>query len=162
MERHLKSFLAPFLLLSIFPLMHLAIPNIACAGNLEPIQPPTQGTMRTLDEVYNSVTNSKTIVSANVYYGQSSTQTAMVVPANKIFVLTDFIGIFYAAGWYYDVSEQIGTAPAQLKVRFYQSASVNSTHLRSGIPFSPGSAVIISNIGATNSVTISGYLVDAQ
>jgi hypothetical protein len=168
MNRQKKLLATPLLFLALLVTGHLVMPGANFAGNLDPSQPPTAGTMHTLDEIYNAVTsnaatNHVKYVSAYVS-GNGSIMSLMVVPADKTFIMTDCVGNVGANAEIH-LQEKIGTT-TQTKISFGSMATggigILDYHLRSGIPFAPGSEVLVSNLGNTARFFISGYLIDPQ
>ena len=79
-------------------------------------------------------------------------QTLYTVPPNKTFILTD---IFSSLHDTLDIFEN-----AVLKTRVQFTPENLSLHLRSGIPFSSSSSVVIDNNTTNRGVTITGYLLE--
>lgn len=168
MSGQFRQYAAVFMLTGLLFIVQLALPGVNQAGNLDPSQPPTAGTMHTLDEIYtavtaNSATSTVKYVSAYVS-GTGAVMSLMVVPANKTFIMTDCIGNVGANAEIH-LQEKIGTI-TQTKISFGSMATggigILDYHLRSGLPFAPGSEILVSNLGSTARFFISGYLIDPQ
>jgi hypothetical protein len=167
MNRQRKLLATPLLFLALLVTGHLVIPCVNYAGNLDPSLPPTAGTMHTLDEIYNAVsgnTSANTVkyVSAFVI-GNGTTMSMMVVPVNKTFIMTDCVGNAQNADIF--LQEKIGQTTTN-KINFVSMPSPNNIlldyHLRSGVPFAPGSEILVAQLGNTARFFISGYLIDPQ
>src|ERR1039457_872511 len=98
MKRHLNQHTAVFVILALLVIMHLGLPDVNHAGNLNPSLPPTTGTMHTLDDIYSTVsanaatTSAKFVSGYAVSDGSTGTWTLLTVPTDKTFIMTDCIG----------------------------------------------------------------------
>ena len=156
----MRNLVRRFLVLSGLFGMFIFTPGIIVAGNLDPSNPPGP-TMHTLDEIYAKLNSGAEIVSAYLYCSAGPGPfNIMTVPNNKIFILTDCFGW---SGGGFVIEERLGGSPEH-KVCFYSpggTTPIINYHLMSGIPFAPNSEIWV-GMGSTDSITISGYLIDAN
>ena len=125
---------------------------------------PPDACQKSLESVYDN-RNQQVIVTGTQFLGMSSVEpcTVMIVPPDKKFVLTDIIATPVS-------SDNFGILILENKmprsiISFSSKQHVQDRlHLKSGIPFAPGSSVALQRKRTEGGgcVTFSGYLIDAK
>jgi len=107
----------------------------------------------------------KVPVSAYIQISQIADYTIMSIPNDKQFILTDIVGSSFGGASSANIYVKEDTTKKLLVIlKWGASYGMDSISFSSGIPFSPGTNVVISNLQTGNpydlSITITGYLLD--
>ena len=146
----MTTFFAVFLALAVFIVPAHATPPDACQKNLE--------------SVYDHRTQ-RVVVTGTQFLGMSFVEpyTVMIVPPDKKFVLTDIIATPVSSDTFSILFLENKKPKTIMSFSSKQNVQ-DSLHLKSGIPFAPGTSVALQRKRTEGGgcVTFSGYLIDAQ